>query len=61
MQLKKLLAQRVLDLYDRRWDGTPLGRNDYVVSADEKTSIQARLPLPPHPACRHGLPDPGQP
>jgi hypothetical protein len=32
----------VLDLYDRRWDGTPLGRNDYVISADEKTSIQAR-------------------
>jgi len=35
-------AQRVLDLYDRRWDGKPLGRNDYVISADEKTSIQAR-------------------
>ena len=35
-------AQRVLDLYDRTWDGTPLGRNDYVISADEKTSIQAR-------------------
>ena len=35
-------AQRVLDLYDRVWDGTPLGGNDYVISADEKTSIQAR-------------------
>ena len=35
-------AQRVLDLYDRTWDGKPLGRNDYVISADEKTSIQAR-------------------
>ncbi|HEX7425488.1 MAG TPA: helix-turn-helix domain-containing protein, partial [Mycobacterium sp.] len=35
-------AQRVLDLYDRTWDGTPLGRNDYVISADQKTSIQAR-------------------
>ncbi len=35
-------AQRVLDLYDRTWDGTPLGGNDYVISADEKTSIQAR-------------------
>ncbi len=32
----------MLDLYDRTWDGTPLGRNDYVISADEKTSIQAR-------------------
>jgi homeodomain-containing protein/DDE superfamily endonuclease len=35
-------AQRVLDLYDRKWDGKPLGDNDYVISADEKTSIQAR-------------------
>ena len=35
-------AQRVLDLYDRTWDGKPLGGNDYVISADEKTSIQAR-------------------
>lgn len=35
-------AQRVLDLYDRKWDGTPLGAGDYVISADEKTSIQAR-------------------
>jgi transposase len=35
-------AQKVLDLYAREWDGKPLGRNDYVISADEKTSIQAR-------------------
>jgi len=35
-------AHRVLDLYDRKWDGKPLGDNDYVISADEKTSIQAR-------------------
>jgi len=35
-------AQRVLDLYDRRWGGKPLGAGDYVISADEKTSIQAR-------------------
>jgi transposase len=35
-------AQRVLDLYDRTWEGKPLGAGDYVVSADEKTSIQAR-------------------
>ena len=32
----------MLDLYDRMWDGKPLGGNDYVISADEKTSIQAR-------------------
>jgi homeodomain-containing protein/DDE superfamily endonuclease len=35
-------AQQVLDLYQRVWDGKPLGPNDYVISADEKTSIQAR-------------------
>jgi hypothetical protein len=35
-------AQRVLDLYQRVWDGEPLGPRDYVISADEKTSIQAR-------------------
>ena len=35
-------AARVLDLYDRTWEGKPLGSNDFVVSADEKTSIQAR-------------------
>ena len=35
-------AARVLDLYARTWDGRPLGENDYVICADEKTSIQAR-------------------
>jgi transposase len=35
-------AQRVLDLYARVWDGKPLGERDFVISADEKTSIQAR-------------------
>ena len=35
-------AGRVLDLYARRWDGRPLGPTEYVLSADEKTSIQAR-------------------
>ncbi len=35
-------ATRVLDLYDRNWDAKPLGNNGYVISADEKTSIQAR-------------------
>jgi len=32
----------VLDLYERRFDGQPLGTDEYVISADEKTSIQAR-------------------
>ncbi len=35
-------AARVLDLYAGIWDGAPLGGNDYVICADEKTSIQAR-------------------
>jgi hypothetical protein len=35
-------AHRVLDLYDRTWNGKPLRNNEYVISADEKTSIQAR-------------------
>lgn len=35
-------AGPVLDLYARRWEGRPLGSHDYVISADEKTSIQAR-------------------
>jgi hypothetical protein len=35
-------AARVLDLYARQWQGEPLGTDEYVVSADEKTSIQAR-------------------
>jgi transposase-like protein/transposase len=35
-------AHKVLDLYARVWDGEPLGANEYVISADEKTSIQAR-------------------
>jgi transposase len=35
-------AAQVLDLYARIWDGRPLGPGDYVICADEKTSIQAR-------------------
>jgi hypothetical protein len=35
-------AGRLLDLYERRWHGVPLGPREYVVCADEKTSIQAR-------------------
>jgi len=40
-------AGQVLDLYQRRWQGVPLGRRDFVLSADEKTSIQARIRLYP--------------
>jgi len=35
-------AGRVPGLYAGMWDGGPLGENDYVICADEKTSIQAR-------------------
>lgn len=35
-------ATRVLDLYARTWRGEPLGPDQYVISADEKTFIQAR-------------------
>ena len=35
-------ASRVLDLYQGIWNGKRLKPNDYVISADEKTSIQAR-------------------
>ena len=36
-------AGRVLDLYARTWEGKRLGKRDFVISADEKTSIQARI------------------
>ena len=35
-------AAPVLDLYAGFWDGEPLSGNDFVICADEKTSIQAR-------------------
>jgi transposase len=46
-------AARVLDLYDRIWDGRRLHPDEYVISADEKSQLQAlrrRHPdLPPGP------------
>src|SRR5499427_10890108 len=46
-------AGPILDLYHRVWEGSPLGADEFVISADEKTSIQARRPkqptLPPGP------------
>jgi transposase len=33
---------RVLDLYAGVWEGQPLTADEYVISSDEKTSIQAR-------------------
>ena len=45
-------AARVLDLYAGIWDGQPLGPNDLVICADEKTSIQARCRC--HPTLAPG-------
>jgi hypothetical protein len=47
-------AGRVLDLYAGRWNGLPLTEADYVLSADEKTSIQARVRCSPTEAPRPG-------
>ena len=35
-------AGRILDLYERLWNGRYLKDDEFVLSADEKTSIQAR-------------------
>src|SRR5262245_57899897 len=47
-------AGRVLDLYARHWQGQRLEADEFVICADEKTSIQARFrkhpTLPPQPA-----------
>jgi hypothetical protein len=39
-----LKAGRVLDLYQRTWDGEPLGADEYVLSADEKPGGRKRVP-----------------
>jgi hypothetical protein len=36
-------AGPILDLYAGTWEGHPLGPKDHILSADEKTSIQARV------------------
>ncbi|MEX2983983.1 helix-turn-helix domain-containing protein [Streptomyces sp. C36] len=46
------MAEHVPDLYARAWGGVPLGEDEYVVSADEKTSIQARCRC--HPTLAPG-------
>lgn len=51
-------ASRILDLYERVWNGIALKDDEFVISADEKTSIQARcrihptLPAKPHLAMK---------
>ena len=49
-------AGPILDLYAGKWQGKFLGPKDHVLSADEKTSIQARI------RCHGSLsPAPGRP
>jgi DDE superfamily endonuclease len=49
-------AGRVLDLYARRFEGKRLQIGEYVISADEKTSIQARVRCYPSRPARAGHP-----
>jgi hypothetical protein len=52
-------AVRIVDLYAGNWHGEPLGPGDYIISSDEKTSIQARIRChatqPPAPGFRRRL------
>jgi len=50
------MAGRILDLYEGTWEGRRLTARDFVISTDERTSIQARRRI-------HGTrpPRPGEP
>ncbi len=45
-------AGPILDLYAGNWGGKPLENGDFIISADEKTSIQARIRI--HPSLGTG-------
>ncbi len=47
-------AGRILDLYHRVWKGRKLRSDEFVISADEKTSIQARARKHPSAKTRPG-------
>ena len=49
-------AGRILDLYQRRWQGQPLADDEFVLSTDEKTSIQARARIHPTLPTQPGSP-----
>lgn len=49
-------AGRILDLYERVWQGKALHSEDYVLSTDEKTSIQARSRIHPTLPTQPGSP-----
>jgi hypothetical protein len=48
-------AGRILDLYQRRWQGKLLRDDEFVLSTDEKTSIQARARIHPTLAPQPGV------
>ncbi len=49
-------AGRILDLYERLWQGKALRSDEYVLSTDEKTSIQARARIHPTLPTQPGSP-----
>jgi len=49
-------AGRVLDLYQRRWDGADLAEDEYVISADEKSQLQALRRRHPETPAAPGRP-----
>ena len=50
-------AGRVLDLYHRQWQGLPLGAEDFVLSADEKSQLQMRRRVHPTQPPAPGRPN----
>lgn len=51
-----LKAGRILDLYERVWQGKTLRGDEFVLSTDEKTSIQARVRIHPTLPTEPGSP-----
>jgi hypothetical protein len=49
-------ASRILDLYERVFEGEPLKDDEFVLSTDEKTSIQARARRHPSLPPKSGAP-----
>ena len=49
-------AGPILDLYQRQWAGTALKEDEFVISADEKTSVQARRRIHPTIPTQPGKP-----
>lgn len=49
-------AGRILDLYERRWNGQMLKEDEFVISADEKARIQPRYRRHPTRVYQPGRP-----